>query len=89
MNEWELTDEEIYDAANPNILPHYKRVWQDLGCEVCFEDRAIATAAQRKLVEWLASEEQKPLGVCSPVQIPYASWRSLRAALSPHEEAGK
>ena len=51
MNEWELTDEEIFDAANPYILPHYLR-------RITAEDRAIANAAVKKLVEWLKDNNQ-------------------------------
>jgi len=49
--DWKLTDEEIYDAANPNIEPHYKRHWKEMGYRVSKEDRAIADAAVRKVVE--------------------------------------
>ena len=53
MNEWELTDDEIFHAANPNILPHYSK-------HISEADRAIANAAVKKAGEFLSSHNQAP-----------------------------
>lgn len=48
MNDWELTDGEIFRAA----IEQDKFIFMDAE-DVSEPDRAIATAAQKKLVEWL------------------------------------
>ena len=57
MNEWELTDEESYHAEGEGFNewvghgepPHMKDT---------MERRAIARAAQKKLVEWMAQRDR-------------------------------
>ena len=69
MNEWELTDEEIFKATLES--------WESM--DVIY--RAIATAAQKKLVEWLIVEFDTPTLTQEFVD----KWARLKAALGVKE----
>ena len=53
MNDILLTPEEMYDTANPNILPRYRRHWVDGGKRLPPEYEALCRAQVRKVREWL------------------------------------
>ena len=64
MNEWELTDEEIQHCIKDGAMRHAA-----LGTPAMRQaiDHSIATAAQRKLVEWLNKHcfvYEGPCGKC-------------------------
>jgi len=54
MNEWELTDEELNTAVTSGAAQykHERDTAIAWGDEEYYEHCAIATAAQKKLVEW-------------------------------------
>ena len=56
MNEWALTDAEIASAWNCDLRVQHLLFSGKRAEDVREGDRAIATAAQKKLVEWLERE---------------------------------
>ena len=70
---WELTGEEIIDA----VEAHWVECRKVGVLDMAGADRAIARAAQRRLVEWLIVEFDTPVLTQEFVD----KWKNLRAAL--------
>jgi len=100
--EWKLTREEIQDIITSGYIKHNSLGVP--GCRQAIDDD-IATAAQRKLLrlsdftwsscpEWSSSMCRHFSGddACACCWAAYrlaSDFQSMRAALSPHQEAGK
>jgi hypothetical protein len=82
MNEWELTTEEIEQARDYGEYEYEDdtpEVGQFIEEEVLAGNRAVATAAQKKLVEWLAINSYDAVGALRVIDL-YV-WQSLKVVL--------
>jgi len=97
MNEWALTDAEIASAWNCDLRVQHLLFSGKRAEDVREGDRAIATAAQKKLVEWLENHtesfdnfeiqqffmewEDEPFLAVGDRYIKQVDWHTLKAAL--------
>jgi hypothetical protein len=82
MNEWELTDtRKIWEDA----LREYqeRRLWEKGNKDLAgFCRQAVATAAQRKLVEWWLENFDVPMLTPELIE----KWKAFKAALGVKDE---
>ena len=93
MNEWELTDEEIEQARDYGEYEYEDDtpgVGQFIEEEVLAGNRAVATAAQKKLVEWLNERCMEHLHDASIARVERSDcaecWAMIEAALGVKDE---
>jgi len=93
MNEWELTDEDLEREASFGAMEYCDRIpreGQFIDEEIVAGQRAVATAAQKKLVEWLNERCMEHLHDASIARTERSDcaecWAMIEAALGVKDE---
>jgi hypothetical protein len=85
MNEWELTDEDLEREASFGAMEYCDRIpreGQFIDEEIVAGQRAVATAAQKKLVEWWLDN----FNVSALTPELAEKWKAFLAALGVKDE---